>query len=231
MIPLSFLLLFVNQIGRYVTSRSGAYLFRPQSRADYSVHSPSSTVRITRGPIVSTVTTQASGADVVIQLFGGAPQGDVATKMHLSNHISVTATLSASPNTEIVSAFSIPGFGSGDDGKTFYTNSGLEFIKRSIKVGAMAAQNFYPLVLGARLTSVTQSRTITFVSSHSMATGCQSDGDIEFMMHRSLSQDDGRGLAEPVNDASKIDVPLWLSFGKYLSTHTKIHLLVLLFCH
>jgi len=216
------------KIGRYATTRSGAYLFRPTTRAEFTPTTDGSTIRITRGPIRSTVATQANGADIVTRLYGMAAESSSSSAstasesvIHsLSNHISVSTTLQAAKNIEVVSAFSSPEFGTSATAgspPTFSTNSGLDFMTRRVKLNVAASHNYYPMVYGARMTSATKPQQLTIVSSHSMAVGCHQDGELELMMHRWLAQDDGRGLAEPVVDTSRIEVPLWLSFDRGLS--------------
>lgn len=42
----------------------------------------------------------------------------------------------------------------------------------------------------------------------------EKSGTLEFMLHRSLSKDDGRGLGEPVQDESLATISHWLLFDK-----------------
>lgn len=55
--------------------------------------------------------------------------------------------------------------------------------------------------------------SLTVLNSHSVGCGSQNEGHIEFMVHRQLNQDDGRGLSEAVRDASRPEVRLWFKLG------------------
>ena len=200
---------FRQRFGKYATSRSGAYIFRPQNAAE--MYQPDAgkqtTLRITRGPIVSRVAVQFHGVDVIYELMGDA---DVSEE--LGGHLSVVSSVAVEAgNQEVVCVFSSATLLSSGTAREFTTNSGLDFVKRASKDGNQAA-NFYPMVLGARMEGKRDGKGYTIVSGHSMAVGSQKDGELELMMHRSLAQDDGRGLSEPVNDNSRLEVPLWVAF-------------------
>jgi hypothetical protein len=201
------------RFGRYQTSRSGAYLFRPQGRVEYWPADPNAVVRVVRGPIVSTILTRFRSYDVITQIFGGINEESA----EIANHIAMKSWVSIEANQELVATF-LHGTrpGQGAEWKTeeneFWTNSGLSFIRRRTRQGVVASANFFPMVLGARMRSESLGRTVTFISGHSMAVGQVEPGIMEFMMHRSLAQDDGRGLAEAVNDNSRVEIPLWIEF-------------------
>lgn len=209
---------FKQRFGKYATSRSGAYIFRPQNAAQ--MYEPDAgrqaTLRIIRGPIISRVAVQFHGVDVTYELMG-----DVDVSEELGAHLSVVSSVAVEAgNQEVVCVFSSSTLQFAGTGREFSTNSGLDFVKRSSKDGNQAA-NFYPMVLGARMQGKRDGKGYTIVSGHSMAVGSQKDGELELMMHRSLAQDDGRGLSEPVNDNSRLEVPLWLSFESGTSSDFK----------
>lgn len=177
----------------------------------YQSQSGASSLRITRGPIVSTVAVQFRGMDVVTQLFGAMDEASSA----LAGHVSLSATVAVEgANQEILCVLSHASLATEGTDRHFFTHSGLDFTRRTSKDGPLAS-NFYPMVLGARVDSSRgpQSGAFTVHSSHSMAAGSHRDGELELMVHRSLAQDDGRGLSEPVNDPSRLEVPLWIAFG------------------
>lgn len=204
---------FEHKLARYITTRSGAYLFRPTTpRAEYwHSQNDSPTVRITRGPIRSTVATMFHGHTVITRLYGSPYDRDA----DIGEHLSIQSFVSAESNTELVSVFAAPNFPATN--RKFQTHSGIDFVDRASRDGNAAA-NFYPGVLGARMRGGVPtdrgSRSFTILTAHSMAIGSNVDGELECMMHRSLAQDDGRGLSEPVNDMSRVEVPIWVSFGK-----------------
>jgi len=217
---------FKQSFTQYRTSRSGAYIFRPTGRAERLTNNGlQPVIRVTRGPITSSVRTQFRNIDVVTQLFGGTDETDAA----LAGHVSVQSTLGVDgANTELIAMFEHGDLAEQAQGTEhrFQTHSGLDFMTRTTKAGGNIAANFYPMVLGARVTSARANSatsrvppsSFTIWSGHSMAAGSNGDGELELMVHRSLAQDDGRGLAEPVNDPSRLEVPLWIAFSG--ATHT-----------
>jgi hypothetical protein len=92
-----------------------------------------------------------------------------------------------------------------------YTHNGLGYMDRRYDRSRSIASNFYPSVTGASINDGHQQLTIN--TAHSMACGLVGDRDFELMIHRHLRQDDGRGLAEPVNDHGRHDIPMWIAFG------------------
>jgi hypothetical protein len=198
---------FIQSFGKYSTSRSGAYIFRPQGRLETFSSSEPTTIRITRGKIVSKVQVKWKGMEVSVKLKGG----EGGEGWEADRHVEISSSVSTESNSELICSFSSPGFNAQE--REFFTNSGVDWIRRQSKDGN-EAQNFYPAVLGARMVSRSSSKSYTVISSHSMAVGSNQDGMLEFMMHRSLAQDDGRGLAEPVHDSTRLEIPMWLSFGE-----------------
>lgn len=170
------------------------------------------TIRITKGKLVQSVRVKFRGIDVVTTLGGSNADVDLS-----DDHLSIVSTVSTDSNQELICSFSSPAPSFETHQREFFTNSGVDWIRRMSKNG-MEAQNFYPMVLGARMASRKTSTTFTVITSHSMAVGSQTDGTLELMMHRSLAQDDGRGLSEAVHDNSRLDIPLWLSFGTVTTT-------------
>lgn len=203
---------FHQRFGHYNTQRSGAYIFRPNGRmeaASSAALQGGVTLRITRGPIVSTVAVRYHGYDVVAQLFGSPAAAD----SELSGHLAITSTVDVGTNEELIASFGVPPTANFPTVEhEFFTHSGGDFQRRQTKEGGNDAQNFLPCVLGARMDSRSARKRFTIMNTHSMACGSVADGELQLMLHRSLAQDDGRGLAEPVYDASRLDIPLWLSF-------------------
>jgi hypothetical protein len=50
------------------------------------------------------------------------------------------------------------------------------------------------------------------LSGHSTAVASLSEGELEFMLHRDLEQDDGRGLGQPVVDRSRAETQMAIYF-------------------
>ena len=104
---------------RYTSSRSGAYLFRPHGSASNSRgESDRVTIALVRGSLVQQVRYYASHAEQVTTLYNiNGPMGDVV-------HAEPSST--ADMNEEVVLRFNTDIASGG----TFYTDNGVEFMKR-----------------------------------------------------------------------------------------------------
>jgi hypothetical protein len=60
------------------------------------------------------------------------------------------------------------------------------------------------------LQDASQDIQFTILSRQAMGTHSRDEGMIEQMLHRALAQDDGRGLAEPNNDMSRLEVVVYM---------------------
>ncbi|BAF28356.1 probable alpha-mannosidase At5g13980 [Oryza sativa Japonica Group] len=96
--------------------------------------------------------------------------------------------------------------------KTFYTDSsGRDFIKRirdyrsewKIEVHQPIAGNYYPVNLGIYVED--GSRELSILVDRSVGGASIKDGQIELMLHRRLLHDDGRGVAEALNETTCFD--------------------------
>ncbi|KAF3623492.1 Alpha-mannosidase [Capsicum annuum] len=91
--------------------------------------------------------------------------------------------------------------------KTFYTDSnGRDFLKRirdyradwDLQVNQPAAGNYYPINLGIFLKD--DSNEFSVLVDRSVGGSSLVDGQLELMLHRRLLHDDGRGVAEALNE-------------------------------
>ncbi|XP_010929675.1 alpha-mannosidase At3g26720 [Elaeis guineensis] len=91
--------------------------------------------------------------------------------------------------------------------KTFYTDSsGRDFIKRirdyrsdwELQVNQPVAGNYYPINLGIYMED--NSTELSVLVDRSVGGTSILDGQIELMLHRRLLHDDGRGVAEALNE-------------------------------
>ncbi|KAK4374664.1 hypothetical protein RND71_005341 [Anisodus tanguticus] len=91
--------------------------------------------------------------------------------------------------------------------KTFYTDSnGRDFIKRirdyradwDLQVNQPAAGNYYPINLGLFLKD--NNNEFSVLVDRSVGGSSLVDGQLELMLHRRLLHDDGRGVAEALNE-------------------------------
>jgi len=186
----------------YHTSRSGAYIFRPQERASEIRNTKQGLFRVTRGEVVSTVAHKYQDFDVAVTVVH-------SDDPEVAGFVGLQHSVTASTNQELVIRFST----SLQNGQEFHTHNGMQFIKRQ-RVNDPIPANFYPMVTGMRMADTDNSRRVTMWSDHTMGCGSQATGEVEFMVHRSLNQDDGRGLGQGVVDTSRVEVPLWLAADK-----------------
>ena len=91
--------------------------------------------------------------------------------------------------------------------KTFYTDSnGRDFLKRirdyradwDLQVNQPAAGNYYPINLGMFLKD--NSNEFSVLVDRAVGGSSLVDGQLELMLHRRLLHDDGRGVAEALNE-------------------------------
>ena len=125
----------------------------------------------------------------------------------------MTTVSSAQANTEVLLTVDTD----LDNGEQFYTHNGWQFLRRARSPGPRASL-FYPAVAAFRLqdepasgTSRPHARRLTLVTGHTCASSSPAPGRVELLIHRHLSQDDGRGLAEGGADSSRQELVLTFS--------------------
>ncbi|PPS19004.1 hypothetical protein GOBAR_AA01555 [Gossypium barbadense] len=91
--------------------------------------------------------------------------------------------------------------------KTFYTDSsGRDFLERirnyrkdwNLDVNQPVAGNYYPINLGMYVKD--DDKELSVLVDRSMGGASIKDGELELMLHRRLLHDDGRGVAEALNE-------------------------------
>ena len=136
------------------------------------------TIGVAKGPI---------SEDALVRINGG-----MGIKVSLdkgAKYIDQDISIIADMNTEVITRFQTDV--QNRDG-AFWTDNGSRMIQRARRPRIDAS--YYPAVHKASIMDDT--RRITVLTSQTC--GCTSlrPGEIEFMMHRNLQNDDGRGLAE-----------------------------------
>lgn len=89
-------------------------------------------------------------------------------------------------------------------------NNGIEMHQRPTAYGPIQA-NYYPLVAQAFLSD--GKRQLTILSERAHGIGTDKIGNVEVMLHRRCSQDDWRGMGEPLDDQYIVEPTLILLFG------------------
>lgn len=202
----------------YQTSRSGAYIFRPAGLTELSLDVK---VSIATGELMSEIAITLSASRKLTLRLYTAPQ-DPLSHPEVGGVLFTSHLIDAPGNREVVVRYKtdIP----TDD--TFYTDNGIELQKRSrntnearsrahiesSRAGAQETQ-YYPSISIAMLRHISQDLQFTVISSQSMGTTSYVDGGLELMLHRHLSQDDGRGLGEGVRDHNVVTIQQWLMLG------------------
>ncbi|KAK2968814.1 hypothetical protein RJ640_028207 [Escallonia rubra] len=175
---------------------SGAYIFRPNGTF---LLTPEEQVPLTvmRGPIVDEVHQQIN------------PWIYQITRVHKGKeHVEVEFTVGPIPvddgvGKEVATQITT----TMETNKTFYTDSnGRDFIKRirdyrtdwDLKVDQPAAGNYYPINLGIYM--VDSKTELSVLVDRSVGGSSVVDGQIELMLHRRLLHDDGKGVAEALNE-------------------------------
>jgi hypothetical protein len=192
---------------QYPTTSSGAYIFRPSGDAE-QMSASFVTIRKSQGPVFQRVQVHF-GAELLVSYT--LVQGSGSSAWHLE----VIESLIADRNKEVTSRFftNIGTENSTPDNSAskFLTHNGAEYVNRPIRFSEVcpnAQSSFFPTVLGARILS--HDTRLTVLSSHTTAASSPKPGALEFMVHRNLVQDDGRGLGEPPEDGSRIQVKFLL---------------------
>ncbi|KAH7421965.1 hypothetical protein KP509_13G083700 [Ceratopteris richardii] len=177
---------------------SGAYVFRPNSSSCFPL-TDNIKLSSVKGSLVEEVHQQLSSwLSQVLRTYKG------------SDHAEVEFTVGPIPiddnlGKEIVTKFS----SDLESHKTFYTDSnGRDFIKRvrdyrsdwELEVHEEVAGNYYPLNSGIYLSD--NSIDFSILVDRSMGGSSVTDGELELMLHRRLLYDDGKGVAEALNETT-----------------------------
>ncbi|KAK4417954.1 putative alpha-mannosidase [Sesamum alatum] len=180
---------------------SGAYAFRPNGTFAINPQKQGVTTVI-RGPII----------DEVHQMIN--PWIYQINRLHKGKeHVEVEFSVGPIPvddgiGKEVVTQITT----NLETNKTFYTDSnGRDFIQRirdyrsdwDLKVNEPAAGNYYPINLGIYVKD--NKKELSVLVDRAVGGSSLVDGQIELMLHRRLLRDDGKGVAEALNETVCID--------------------------
>ncbi|KAH9627165.1 hypothetical protein KSS87_018405 [Heliosperma pusillum] len=178
------------------TQASGAYVFRPNGTYDINAEKMVAST-VMRGPLIDEVHQQInSWLNQITRVYKD------------KEHVEVEYVVGPIPiddgvGKEVVAKFT------GDlmSNKIFYTDSnGRDFIKRirdyrsdwDLQVNQPVAGNYYPINLGLYLHDDVNEFSV--MVDRAIGGSSIKDGQIEMMLHRRLLKDDGRGVAEALNE-------------------------------
>ncbi|KCV68279.1 hypothetical protein H696_05200 [Fonticula alba] len=173
---------------------SGAYIFRPME----DIHLPLdryTEVTLVEGPVFSEVRAFHNREHVLALRLHHV--GSVADQAQ----VHVDSRLGEIPyNTEVVVHIAT------DLADTVFIsdNNALEMHARRPYDGSAPQKHFYPIVSQAVLRSEADGTSVAFLTDRAVAGASLGPGAAEFMLHRRCSRDDGRGVAEALNDRSVI---------------------------
>ncbi|KAH6810146.1 Glycosyl hydrolase family 38 protein [Perilla frutescens var. frutescens] len=180
---------------------SGAYIFRPNGTFPIKVEKQS-LLKVIRGPIVEEVHQIINPWIYQInRLYKGKEHVEVE---FIVGPIPVEDGIGKEVVTQITTNLRT--------NKTFYTDSnGRDFIKRirdyrsdwDLKVNEPAAGNYYPINLGIYVKD--NEKELSVLVDRAVGGSSLIDGQIELMLHRRLLRDDGKGVAEALNETVCID--------------------------
>jgi len=192
---------------------SGAYIFRPAGL--YPVNTNKIVNQITTGDIRSEVK-QVWGPwlSQTIRLTEGSPFIQIETTITPIN-------ISDNLGKEVIVSYATDFITSS----TWYSDSqGLEMIPRVIgkrpywpsfpfNITEPESFNYVPMNEAAYIRDVSD-RRLTFVTDRSRGCASQSDGQFEMMLQRRILNDDGRGVAEALNETITLTTHHWIAFTK-----------------
>ncbi|KAJ7516922.1 hypothetical protein O6H91_21G004600 [Diphasiastrum complanatum] len=179
---------------------SGAYIFRPNSSTCFPVQDPNNyaPLKVIRGTLVDEIHQEIS--PWVFQ---------VVRLLKTSEHVEIEFVVGPIPieddlGKELVTKLHTNISSVGE----FYTDSnGRDFVKRvrnyrsdwNLNVTEPVAGNYYPVNLGIYLKD--NEKEASLLVDRAIGGSSLTDGELEVMLHRRLLHDDGRGVAEALNES------------------------------
>jgi hypothetical protein len=194
---------FHNQFLEYTSQRSGSYIFRPTGPPT-AFANPFFSIFISTGPLLTQAVVHTNRLQMHVRLF---KDSEISDYIEIVHHVE---TIPA--NTEMVTRIGVNSDGKDGD---VYTFDGLKFLKRFIHPNAPIAGKFYPSVAGA-LYRFPKSQ-VTVLTQQTMGLTSTKD-ELEFMVHRRLMNDDGRGMSQANDDASDLRFKLLLNYKSWRET-------------
>ncbi|XP_038999526.1 probable alpha-mannosidase At5g13980 [Hibiscus syriacus] len=175
---------------------SGAYIFRPNGTYSTKPDDQAS-FTILRGPILDEVHQRINSW--IYQITRVYKEKEYAEFEFTVGPIPINDGI----GKEVVTQISTP----MKTNKTFYTDSsGRDFLERirdyrkdwTLDVNQPVAGNYYPINLGMYMKD--DNKELSVLVDRSVGGASIKDGQLELMLHRRLLRDDGRGVAEALNE-------------------------------
>ncbi|KAJ8607976.1 hypothetical protein CTAYLR_008233 [Chrysophaeum taylorii] len=201
----------------YSSQKSGAYIFRPNSSEVFGFETSDVTLEVVEGDLVTQVTQRfSSWASHVFRLYENAnyvevefTAGPIPVDTPWFEPVAYDDNGTALPNNwgkEVILKYA----SSLATNDTYYTDSnGREMVKRvknkrgpsypdPYNISEPVAGNFYPIT---QLASIDDGDVeLAVVVDRSVGGASLASGELEFMVHRRIQDDDSRGVEEPLNE-------------------------------
>ncbi|KAM3623462.1 uncharacterized protein V6R79_011495 [Siganus canaliculatus] len=179
---------------------SGAYIFRPNSSTPFIISQTAKTETIKTATVQEVRQWFAPWVSQVVRLYADSEALELEwTVGPLPIHDDLGKEVITRLDTSIKT------------NEYFYTDSnGREVLQRRkdfrptwhLKQSEPIAGNYYPI--NSRAFIMDDNDQLTVVTDRSQGAGSVNNGSLEIMLHRRLLYDDVRGVAEPLNETSKI---------------------------
>ncbi|KAG4155385.1 hypothetical protein ERO13_D03G110200v2 [Gossypium hirsutum] len=178
-----------------IKQASGAYIFRPNGTN--SLKPDHQALTVLRGPILDEVHQRInSWIYQITRVYKGKEHAEFE---FIVGPIPISDGIGKEVVTKILTHMKTS--------KTFYTDSsGRDFLERirnyrkdwNLDVNQPVAGNYYPINLGMYVKD--DDKELSVLVDRSMGGASIKDGELELMLHRRLLHDDGRGVAEALNE-------------------------------
>jgi hypothetical protein len=202
------------QLHNYESSGSGAYIFRTSSPNPTRITpGPHHGICMHRGAVLQEAAVRFSAMlRFTVQLVR---TGD--TESLLGSLLTVNYDAISSDNGELMSRLQTD----LDTNGRFSTDNGLELIDRQAHSDNKPEHHFFPAIGGAELVERSATggidqgdmRHLAQVNARPLSMTSLGSGQLESALHRVLTNDDGRGLAQGMRDPTKSRAQTQLIFG------------------
>lgn len=176
----------------YRSHGGGAYLFYPSGKAEtifYDIHPQ---VRLIKGPFLEQIQVVYKHLHHSVSVF------DTPTVQGQGIHVENLIDMSAENMNNLEVIMRVNSNVKNKDGLFYTDGNGFQLIGRENRQNMRVEANYYPVTTMALLEDDKWRMTMHMKQSH----GCASlhQGELEFMLDRSVDFDDNRGLGEGVTD-------------------------------
>ncbi|GAM22576.1 hypothetical protein SAMD00019534_057510 [Acytostelium subglobosum LB1] len=197
------------KIKQYITSESGAYVFSPGAKVGYLEDGYKQFITI-RGPLMDEILYYNYGSHrsscypksiVMHRLF----KSQLDTPLASETIVEVGYSIEGSGNRETILVYDT----NMTNGGIFYTDNGMESRTRHHVPDQGITYQYFPVISSVHIKDSQLQFSIFTERSHGAASA--KEGALELMIHRSLMQDDGKGLSFPQRDMARVDGKIYLS--------------------